>query len=77
MNPITLLTDAVDNLWMMTYGIIAGWGLTFTLVVVALVLLTVRTIALQHRLDRLENRQVTDTRDLSLRITKIDKTLPF
>jgi len=77
MNPIKLLTDTVDNLWMLTYGIIAGWGLTFTLVVVALVLLAVRTIALQHRLDRLENRQITDTRDLSLRITAIDKNLPF
>ena len=77
MNPIKLLTDTVDNLWIMTYGIIAGWGLTFTMVVVALVLLTVRTINLQKRLDRLENRQVCDTRDLSLRITKIDKTLPF
>jgi hypothetical protein len=76
MNAITLLTDAVDNLWMMSYGIIAGWGLTFTLVVIALILLTVRTIALQHRLDRLENRQVTDSRELSLRITKIDGHLP-
>ena len=77
MNPIKLLADTVDNLWILTYGIIAGWGLTFTLVVIALVLLAVRTIALQHRLDRLENRQVTDTRDLSLRITAIDKNLPF
>jgi hypothetical protein len=76
MNAIKLLTDTVDNLWILSYGIIAGWGLTFTLVVIALVLLTVRTIALQHRLDRLENRQVTDSRELSLRITKIDGHLP-
>jgi hypothetical protein len=76
MNTIKLLTEGIDNLWIMTYGIIAGWGLTFTLVVIALVLLAVRTIALQHRLDRLENRHVTETRDLSLRITKIDGHLP-
>ena len=77
MNALKLLTDTVDNLWILSYGIIAGWGLTFTLVVIALVLLAVRTIALQHRLDRLENRQVTDARELSLRITKIDGNLPF
>jgi hypothetical protein len=60
----------------MAYGIIAGWGITFTLVVIALILLLVRTINLQGRIQRLENRQVSDNRDLSLRITKIDKNLP-
>jgi hypothetical protein len=61
----------------MTYGIIAGWGITFTLVVIALVLLLIRTINLQKRIIRLENRQVTDSRDLSFRITKIDGKIPF
>jgi hypothetical protein len=70
------LTEAIDTLWYMAYGIIAGWGITFTLVVIALILLLVRTINLQSRIQRLENRQVADSRDLSLRITKIDKNLP-
>jgi len=70
------LTEAIDTLWYMTYGIIAGWGVTFTLVVIALALLLVRTINLQRRIQRLENRQVADSRDLSLRINKIDKNLP-
>jgi uncharacterized membrane protein len=70
------LTEAIDTLWYMTYGMIAGWGITFTLVVIALILLLVRTINLQRRIQRLENRQVSDNRDLSLRITKIDKSLP-
>jgi uncharacterized membrane protein len=70
------LTEAIDTLWYMAYGIIAGWGITFTLVVIALILLLVRTINLQGRIQRLENRQVSDNRDLSLRITKIDKNLP-
>jgi uncharacterized membrane protein len=70
------LTEAIDTLWYMTYGMIAGWGITFTLVVIALILLLVRTINLQRRIQRLENRQVSDNRDLSLRITKIDKNLP-
>jgi hypothetical protein len=66
MNPITLLTNGINDLWFWTYGIIAGWGLTFTLVVVALVLLLIRTINLQRRVDRLENRIVTNEREFNL-----------
>ena len=66
MNPINLLTTAIDSLWWWTYGIIAGWGLTFTLVVVALIILLIRTINLQQRVDRLENRIVTNEREFNL-----------
>jgi hypothetical protein len=66
MNPINILTTAIDNLWWWTYGIIAGWGLTFTLVVAALVILLIRTINLQRRLDRLEARVITDEREYNL-----------
>jgi hypothetical protein len=66
MNPINILTTAIDNLWWWTYGIIAGWGLTFTMVVAALIILLVRTINLQRRLDRLEARVITDEREYNL-----------
>lgn len=66
MNPVTILTNTIDNLWWWTYGIIAGWGLTITLVVAALVILLVRTINLQRRLDRLEARVITDEREYNL-----------
>lgn len=66
MNPINMLTTAIDNLWWWTYGIIAGWGLTITLVIAALVILLIRTINLQHRLDRLEARVITDEREYNL-----------
>jgi hypothetical protein len=68
MNPINLLTTAIDNLWLWTYGIIAGWGLTFTIVIVAIVLLLIRTINLQRRVDRLENRLISAERDYNLTI---------
>jgi hypothetical protein len=68
MNPIKLLADGIDSLWFWTYGIIAGWGLTFTLVVAALVLLLVRTINLQRRVDRLEQRLVHAERDYNLSV---------
>jgi uncharacterized protein (DUF58 family) len=66
MNPIALLTTAIYNLWLWTYGIIAGWGLTFTIVVAALIVLLVRTINLQRRVDRLESRIITSEREFNL-----------
>ena len=68
MNPIKLLTDGIDSLWLWTYGIIAGWGVTFTIIVVALVLVVIRTINLQRRVDRLENRLITAERDYNLTV---------
>jgi uncharacterized protein (DUF58 family) len=68
MNPVTLLTDGLNNLWFWTYGIIAGWGLTVTLVVAALVVLLIRTINLQRRVDRLESRVVMNERDYNLTV---------
>ena len=63
---MNLLTTAIDNLWLATYGIIAGWGVTFTLVVVALIILLIRTINLQRRVDRLENRIISTEREFNL-----------
>jgi hypothetical protein len=66
MNPVSILTTAIDNLWWWTYGIIAGWSLTVTVVVAALVILLIRTINLQRRVDRLEARIITNEREFNL-----------
>lgn len=63
---MTPISQAIENLWYMAYGIIAGWGLTFTLVVAALILLLIRTINLQRRVDRLESRIITNEREFNL-----------
>ena len=68
MNPVTLLTNTINSLWYWTYGIIAGWGLTFTLIVVALIVWLIRTINLQRRVDRLEQRLVHAERDYNLSV---------
>ena len=73
MNPIKLLTDTVDNLWLWTYGLVAGWGLTVSLIVVALVILSIRTINLQKRINNLENRLITAERDYNLSVNKWQK----
>ena len=58
MNPIKLLAETVDNLW----------SVTVTIMVVALILLLIRTINLQRRVDRLEQRLVHAERDYNLTI---------
>ena len=63
---MTQITQAIENLWYMAYGLIAGWGLTFSLVVAALIILLIRTINLQRRVDRLENRIITNEREFNL-----------
>lgn len=63
---MTPIAQAVENLWYMAYGIIAGWGVTFTLVLAALILLLIRTINLQRRVDRLEARIITNEREFNL-----------
>ena len=68
MNPIKLLADGIDSLWYWTYGIIAGWGVTVTIVIVAIVLLLIRTINLQRRVDQLEQRLVHAERDYNLTV---------
>lgn len=73
MNAIKILTQTIDSLWLWTYGIIAGWGLTFTLIVVALVVLLIRTINLQNRIDKLEQRLVHAERDYNITLTQWQK----
>lgn len=68
MNTISQLTAGINDLWFMAYGIIAGWGITFTVLVVALVVVAIRTINLQRRVDRLESRLVHAERDYNLSI---------
>ena len=74
MNPIIKLTEGIENLWYMTYGIVAGWGLTFTVLVVALVIVIIRTINLQRRVDRLETRLIHAERDYNLSIENNKRT---
>jgi hypothetical protein len=73
MNPIKLLTQTVDSLWLWTYGLVAGWGLTVTLIVVALVVLLIRTINLQKRINTLESRLVHAERDYNITLSKWQK----
>lgn len=70
MNPITLLTDAVDNLWYWTYGLVAGWGVTVTLLIAGLIFLSVKTLKLSRRVSQLESRLIHAERDYNITLSK-------
>jgi len=73
MNAIKLLAETVDSLWYWTYGLVAGWGLMFTGLVIAVVLLIARQIRVERRLVNLENRLVHAERDYNLTVSKWQK----
>jgi hypothetical protein len=72
MNPIAILTEGINNLWFWTYGIVAGWGATFTIVIAAMILLAVRHVRLHRYVTRIENRLIALERDFN----QISKTWP-
>lgn len=63
----------VNGLWTWVIGIVAGWGLTFTIVVAALVYAHIRLSRLNRKLEYLESRIIAEGRDVSLRLTKVEK----
>jgi uncharacterized membrane protein YciS (DUF1049 family) len=67
------LVGEVNGLWSWIVGIIAGWGLTFTAVVTILVYAHIRINRLNRRLERFNNQHITETRELSFRISKLEK----
>jgi hypothetical protein len=70
---ITLLTNGINDLWYWTYGLVAGWGLSFTIVVVALVLIAIRLIRCEAHIRYLESRLVHAERDYNITLEKLRK----
>jgi hypothetical protein len=73
MNPIPLLTSAVNDLWFWTYGLVAGWGVTVTLLIAAGIFLAVKVLRLSRRVSNLENRLIHAERDYNLTIERWKK----
>ena len=73
MNPITILTNGINDLWFWTYGLVAGWGVTFTLLIAAVIFLAVRQLKLTRRITQLENRLITAERDYNITLSRWQK----
>ena len=70
MNPILLLTENVSNLWYWTYGIIAGWGATLTVIIVVMIVLLIRLLHCERNLQTLESRIIAAERDFNIATNK-------
>jgi hypothetical protein len=63
----------INGLWDWVIGMIAGWGLTFTLVVIAIIYAHVRLTRLTRKIKSLENQIVANEREISLRVGRFEK----
>ena len=73
LNPISFLIDNVENLWYSVYGLIAGWGLTMTIIVATIVLLAIRLYRCERQVEQLQNRLIHAERDYNLTLEKWKK----
>ena len=70
---IQTLVSEVNGLWSWIIGIVAGWGLTFTAVVAAIIYAHIRINRAYRLLESVKNQMVTDDRELSMRLRKLEK----
>jgi hypothetical protein len=75
MNPINFLTENIQTLWLWTYGIIAGWGLTFTLLIATVVILIVKVIDLRKECEFLNSQIIGSQRDFAAEIERLEKKI--
>lgn len=73
MNPLSLLNTAIDTLWYWTYGIIVGWGASFTIMLALVIILFIKIIRLNRRITSINNRLVSFERDTNITLNKISK----
>jgi predicted Holliday junction resolvase-like endonuclease len=62
------MNNIIDSLWYWTYGIIVGWGASFTITIAVIIVLFIKLLHLKQRIIRLENRIVCNERELSFHI---------
>jgi len=74
LNPIAFLQDNVENLWYSIYSLLAGWGLTMSVVIAIIVFLAVRLFRCEQRINQLENRLIHAERDYNLTLEKWKKS---
>jgi hypothetical protein len=65
---LNILQAAIDSLWVWTYGLIVGWGASFTIAVGLIIVLFIKYFHLRKRLSMVENRVISAERELSFHI---------
>ena len=70
---MNIIQAAIDSLWYWTYGILVGWGASFTIVVALLVILFVKIFRMNQKLTNLQNRVIIYEREISLYVNRKDE----
>ena len=70
---MSILQAAIENLWFWTYGILLGWGASFTIAVGLIIVLFVKYFHLRKRIQMVENRVIMAERELSFHIRDTEK----
>ena len=73
LHPISFFQDNVENLWYSVYSLIAGWGLTMTIIVAIIVVLAVRLYRCERQVERLQKRLIHAERDYNLTLEQWKK----
>ena len=70
---MNLINLAIESLWYWTYGIIVGWGASFTILLAINIILFLKIIRIHRRMTSLENRLITLDREVSLTFNELNK----
>jgi hypothetical protein len=67
---MSIIQETINNLWYWTYGLVVGWGASFTILLALVILLYIKIIRLNRRLSYLQSRVVANERDHNLESKK-------
>jgi len=67
---MSIIQETINNLWYWTYGLVVGWGASFTILLALVIILFIKIVRLNRRLSYLQNRVVANERDHNLESKK-------
>jgi hypothetical protein len=70
---LTNIIAEVGSLWSWITGVIAGLGVTATVLILGFVMVYIKLKRIHDRLQMIHNQSISETRDLSLRINKLEQ----
>ena len=65
-----MLQAAIENLWYWTYGILVGWGASFTICMGLIIFLFLEVMRLRKTIAYMNSRIIANERELNLYVNK-------
>jgi hypothetical protein len=67
---MNMLQAAIENLWYWTYGILVGWGASFTICMGLIIFLFLEVMRLRKTIAYMNSRIIANERELNLYVNK-------